>query len=196
VLLDADALVVHLVVEATAGVVVPRGVARRDVERHVQAAGDLVEDHEPSTLPIRSHRRGVRAPADPRRQPVRGDPDRRGQDAGDRHDLPRRGRPLGRPRRAPGPRQGTPRAGGRQAPRHRARRADGHLLGGPQAQGPRLRRHGRGHPEHLEEGVRPRARRSDHRRRGAHGPRRGRRDVPPVHRRRQGGEPATSASSG
>ena len=44
VLLDADALVVHLVVEATAGVVVPRGVASRDIERHVQAAGDLVED--------------------------------------------------------------------------------------------------------------------------------------------------------
>ena len=43
-LFDADGLEVGLVVEPAGRVVVPTAVARRDVERHVQAAGDLVED--------------------------------------------------------------------------------------------------------------------------------------------------------
>jgi len=43
-LLDPDRLEVGLVVEPAGGVVVATAVARRDVERHVQAASDLVED--------------------------------------------------------------------------------------------------------------------------------------------------------
>ena len=43
-LVNADRFVVGLVVESTRRVVVARAVACRDVERHVQAASDLVED--------------------------------------------------------------------------------------------------------------------------------------------------------
>jgi hypothetical protein len=43
-LLDPDRLEVGLVVEPAGRVVVAATVAGRDVERHVQAAGDLVED--------------------------------------------------------------------------------------------------------------------------------------------------------
>ena len=44
VLVHADRLVVHLVVQPARGVVVARGVAGGHVEGHVQAAGDFVED--------------------------------------------------------------------------------------------------------------------------------------------------------
>ena len=43
-LLNTYRLEVGLVVEPAGGVVVAATVARRDVERHVQAASDLVED--------------------------------------------------------------------------------------------------------------------------------------------------------
>ena len=43
-MLDADRFEIRLMVEPTARVVVARAVSGRDVERHVQAAGDLVQD--------------------------------------------------------------------------------------------------------------------------------------------------------
>ena len=43
-LVDADRFEVGLMIETTGGVVVRGAVAGRDVERHVQAAGDLVEN--------------------------------------------------------------------------------------------------------------------------------------------------------
>lgn len=108
--------------------------------------------------------------------------DRCGQEPDHRPDRSGCRAAMERSRADPGPREGTARAGRREAPRDGPGPVESHrcLLGGPQESGHRAGHHRRGHPVGLPSGEGTGPFRPGHYRRGPHGAPGRRRDVPHV----------------